>query len=500
MPLPPPIPPPALSPESSVAPASADSEHTLGLRACLSILMPVYNEYPYVRECIRRVLEAPLPDGVARELIVVDDASTDGTREILATLAEEHTGVLRVILHKSNGGKGAAIRTAIEAMQGDLAIFQDADLEYDPRDYARVLTPILDGDADVVYGSRFAFPDQRRVVCFRHAIGNRLLTLASNWFTDLYLTDMETCYKAFRTSILKSIPLRSNDFALEPEITAKVAKRSCTVYEVPIAYRGRSYEEGKKIGWRDGFRAFYAILKYAIIDDCHDGVLDSRVLQSMNRTQRYCKWMTDLARPHLGRRVLELGSGTGSMGRLLCGGRHVLLTDSNPACLKFLENQFRWRDDVSIDALEPESDAEFQRFHGRGVDTVVAFNLLERVEDDAVLLARVHALLPMSGRFVVQVPCHPHLFGTLDEEAGHLRRYRKSAFVAQLRGAGFEVACVRSVNWFGVAVWYLNGVLLRRRRMGRIQLKIFDTLVPLLRWMDWIPLPGLSLFIVARKV
>ncbi len=210
----------------------------------LTVIIPVYNERYLVAELLRRVL-AVRPPGVADlEVVVVDDGSKDGTRDILRRLAAAEPR-LRYVEHEKNGGKGAALRTGIALATGDLIVFQDADLEYDPRDYSRLVKPFLEDGADVVYGSRYLPSERRRVLNYRHTLGNRLLTNLSNWFTDLNLTDMETCYKMFRAPLLKSIPIRSNDFAIEPELTAKIAKRECRIFEVPISYLGRTYQEGK---------------------------------------------------------------------------------------------------------------------------------------------------------------------------------------------------------------------------------------------------------------
>src|SRR6188474_1691004 len=232
----------------------------------LSVIVPVYNERYLVRELLRRVLSVHV-DGISSiEVIVVDDCSTDGTREILREFVRENPGRVRLFEQAQNQGKGAALRHGIAEATGDLIVFQDADLEYDPRDYARLVKPFVEDGADVVYGSRFLPSERRRVLDFRHTLGNSFLTALSNWFTDLHFTDMETCYKMFRARLLKSIPIRSNDFALEPEITAKVAKRECRVFEVPISYLGRTYREGKKIGWRDGFKALSAMVRFWLID------------------------------------------------------------------------------------------------------------------------------------------------------------------------------------------------------------------------------------------
>jgi len=226
----------------------------------LSVVIPVYNEEDSVCELIARVLRAPLPDGVRLEVVVVDDGSTDATRDKLASYHDHD--VVRVFLAPQNMGKGAALRRGFQEARGDLILIQDADLEYDPREYRRLLTPVLDGNADVVYGSRFMGGDSHRVLFFWHYLGNRFLTLVSNAFTNLNLTDMETCYKLFRSDVLRQITIQEDRFGFEPEITAKVARLGARIYEVGISYAGRTYAEGKKIGWRDGVRALWCILKY----------------------------------------------------------------------------------------------------------------------------------------------------------------------------------------------------------------------------------------------
>lgn len=226
----------------------------------ISIVIPVYNEVHSIEELLARVVSAPLQ---LKEIILVNDCSTDGTGELLTERYDR--APFRLIHHKVNQGKGAALRSGFAVATGDIVAIQDADLEYDPHELPRLIKPIEDGKADVVFGSRFAGGAPHRVVYFWHMVGNRFLTMLSNMFTNINLTDMETCYKVFRGEVLKQVQVEENRFGFEPEITAKVARLKCRIYEVGISYYGRTYEEGKKIGWRDGFRAIYAILKYNLI-------------------------------------------------------------------------------------------------------------------------------------------------------------------------------------------------------------------------------------------
>jgi glycosyltransferase involved in cell wall biosynthesis len=227
----------------------------------LSVVIPAYNEEHFLSEVIRRVTEVPYE----KEIIVVDDASADGTRALLERLKNDGTyDGLKVVFHQKNAGKGAAVRSGIEIASGDIIIIQDADLEYDPNDYPTLLAPILEGKADVVYGSRF-LGGPHRVLYFWHYVGNMVVTLLSNVFSDLNLSDMETGYKVFRRSVFSDITIESNRFGFEPEITAKVARSGFRVYEVPISYHGRSYTEGKKITWKDGIKALFTIVKYNVL-------------------------------------------------------------------------------------------------------------------------------------------------------------------------------------------------------------------------------------------
>ena len=262
----------------------------------LSILIPVYNERSVVEKSLSLVLAAPLPENMERELVVVDDCSTDGTSAILERFAAADSRI-RLYRQEVNQGKGAAVRTAIQRAAGDFCLVQDADLEYDPNDYVKLMQPLLDGHADAVFGSRYMAGVQTRVLPFWHSVMNKGLTLLSNMFSNIGVTDMETCYKVFRTDLLKSIPIRSDRFGFEPEITMKCAKRKLRIYEVPISYHGRTYEEGKKIGWKDGVKALGVILYFWLIDDLYEPTYGRGTLNNLTGTPQYVSWVTRIVRP-----------------------------------------------------------------------------------------------------------------------------------------------------------------------------------------------------------
>jgi glycosyltransferase involved in cell wall biosynthesis len=466
----------------------------------LSVLIPVYNERYLVGELIRRVLAAPLPENMSREIIVVDDGSTDGTRSILEQIANENPETIRYFPQPKNQGKGAAIRKAIGEATGDFSIFQDADLEYDPNDYQVILKPLLSGHADVVYGSRFLSGERRRVLYFWHSIGNTVLTTLSNMLTDLNLTDMETCYKAFRTSVLKTIPIRCRGFGLEPEITAKIAKRGLKVYEVPISYDGRTYLEGKKITWKDGIRALLVMLKYWLIDDLYDEKSGHEILASISKAHRFNRWMADTAvRPYLGHRVLEIGAGIGNMTVQLLPRETYVASDMDDLHLEVLQNLSLRSLHLKSQRIDAQNPDDFKELQNK-VDTVVCLNVLEHIPDSRAALKNMYDVLEPGGRAIILVPQGHWLYSPLDKALEHVKRYTRSELANALSEAGFQVEKTFHFNRIGVAGWALNGKLLRRTRMAKFQLKMFDSLVWLWRRIDWLlPWHGLSIVGVARK-
>jgi glycosyltransferase involved in cell wall biosynthesis/phospholipid N-methyltransferase len=496
----------------------------------LSVLVPVFDEGHLVAASLARleVLRSS-PDLERVQVIVVDDSSRDATPEALRAFAAArgislapaapavprgrtapaaslrgsgtHEGIEWIFLrHERNGGKGAAVRTALAHASCELTVIHDADLEYHPRDLVRIVKVFVEEDADAVFGSRFAGGQARRALLFRHELGNRLLTFVTNLITNVNLTDMETCYKAVRTSLLRSIPLVSNDFRLEPELTIKLAKREARIFEVPISYSGRTYLEGKKIGWRDGFRAFAAMLRFWLSDQIYAAdEHGSQILGRLARAPRFNAWMAEFVRPWCGKRVLEIGSGTGNLTRHLVPREAYVASDVNPLYLETLRGLKADRPYLGIARTDVTQGDSFPTVEG-GFDTVVCLNVVEHVDDDVGALRNLRTALAPGGRAIVLVPHGPRLFGTLDEVLGHRRRYSDSALRRAALAAGFEVKALLPFNRAGTPAWWLNGRLLRRRHFGLFQIVALNLLTPLFRLVDRaLPFPPLSLVAVLEN-
>ncbi len=480
----------------------------------LSIVIPVYNERRTLLALLARVLKVDLP-GLRKEVVLVDDCSKDGTRDLIQRLEAEWPALmatqgvtkkrigeatLKALYHPVNRGKGAALRTGFDGATGDFVVIQDADLEYDPEDFPRLLAPLLDGRADVVYGSRFA-GETHRVHLFWHTVGNQFLTFLSNAFTDLNLTDMETCYKAFRAEVIQGLNLTSERFGIEPEITAKVAKMRYRVYEVPITYNGRSYEEGKKIGAKDGFEALWCIVKYSWLDsDYVKGAIVEETLSKMNSLERFNRHLYDAIKPFLGQRILEVGAGTGNITRFLMGQADVTATDLNPGSLERLRLRFAGHEGFATRewdvATEPPSELV-----EAGHDTVVCLNVLEHVQDHETALRHMHEVLRASGgRLVLLVPAYAALYSDLDRGLGHHRRYEREELRRLVEAAGFTVEKDFRFNLMGLLGWALNGRVLGRDRLPAGQLGVYELIAPVALPVEKrLDLPvGLSLVLVAR--
>jgi SAM-dependent methyltransferase len=451
--------------------------------ATLSILVPLYNEEEFVGALLHRVLEAPLPEGIGKDIVVVDDGSTDESIGIVQTIVEANPAVIRLIRHDRNQGKGAAIRTAIQHARGEFCIIQDADLEYDPREYNRMIQPLLDDRADAVFGSRFALAGDRRVLYFWHSVANKMLTLCCNIVSDLNLTDMETCYKAFRTALIRSIPLRSNRFGIEPEMTIKLARREVRIYETPISYYGRTYEEGKKIGLRDAAQAICVILRYAFTNDLYNSS-GPEILHAFSGAHRFNRWMADTIRPYVGKRNLEIGSGIGNLTRLLLPKtKSYVATDIDPEHLARLKARYEYRPTVQVRHGDLSCPQDFEPLAG-SVDSVVCLNVLEHVEDDLQGLRNIHTALVVGGCAIVLVPQGQNAFGTMDVALGHFRRYSQADLRQKMEGCGFRIDRILAFNRVSLPAWIISGRWLRRGTISPWGLKLFDRFVWLWRLID----------------
>jgi SAM-dependent methyltransferase len=317
-------------------------------------------------------------------------------------------------------------------------------------------------------------------------------------FTNLNLTDMETCYKVFRAPFIKGVPIRSNRFGFEPEITAKMARKHARVYEVSISYDGRSYREGKKISWKDGVAALWPILKYSIVSDLGEQEDGHLTLRRMGVLDRYNAWLWEKVSPFVSGKVLEVGAGVGNMTRQICAETEVVATDTNPHYLEVLRRTFDGHSRVRVGELDLAAD--MPPSIGNGFGTVLCLNVLEHVEDDAGALRRMHDVLSPGGRAVLIVPASNSLYGEIDRSVGHYRRYDRDDIVQRMEQAGFTVEDASAFNVVGALGWYLNSRLLGRSTVPGVQSRLYDKLVPLFRLEErFKPSMGLSLLVVGRK-
>lgn len=466
----------------------------------LSVIMPVYNERFHVKTSIERVLNLQHSLISRLELIIVDDGSTDGSLELLREIAQAQPDRVSLVEHQVNSGKGAAVVSGIALANGEITVIQDADLEYNPQDIPKLLVPFSKENADAVYGSRFASSEYRRVLYYRHSVGNRMLTTMSNILTDLNLTDMETCYKCTRTSLLQSIPLRSRDFRIEPELTFKLAKRKAKIFEVPITYAGRTYEQGKKIGLKDAFLAVMAMFHWWVVDDCYgEEEYGSRILTSLAGTPRFNRWMSEVLRPHVGNEVLEIGAGIGNLTQTLIPRDRYTATDIHPPYLERLGKMAEGVSYLDVRHVDLTNKQDFAALRGR-YDTVICLNVLEHVEDEIAALSNIGQALNENGKAIILVPQNNRIFGSLDEVLGHHRRYSRQTLSNAIETANLHVETMFDFNRISTPAWWWNGKVLKRTHFGKLQLKIFDSLVWFFKRIDrFLPFHGVSIVAVVRK-
>jgi len=462
----------------------------------LSVLMPVYNETRTLATIVSRVLEAPIDLDI--ELVIVDDGSTDGSRELLEQLAAADSRI-RLVLHETNRGKAAAIRTAITVMTGELALVQDADLEYSPADYPALLQPVLDGLADAVFGSRFLSGTHRRVMYFWHTLVNKCLTFLVNILNDVNLTDMETGYKLVRADVLRQLPLSSEGFAFEPELTTKLVQWGLRIYEVPISYAGRTYAEGKKIGWWDGIQALWAIVYYRFVSrrfTTHEGFY---ILQSIRGAKGFNSWLLSQLEPFVGRRILEGGCGIGNLTEFFLDRERLVALDNDPFYVETISTRYGHLANMRVHDMSL-TDLDTERLRKEQLDTVICVNVLEHIDQEADVLDGFFNVLAPGGHAIVLVPAHPSLYTGVDKALGHCRRYTEPYLRERMTDAGFEVVRCRGFNRFGTVGWFVSGKVFGKTTITPGQMKAFEWLLPLAKLVEKTPLlPHLSLIIVGRK-
>ena len=452
----------------------------------ISIIIPAYNERATIPIILKRIKNVPLD----KEIIVVDDGSCDGTKEYLESLADP---IIKVVFHPKNLGKGAAVRTGFQYANGEVIIIQDADLEYHPDEYPELIKPIVDGRADVVYGSRFI--GTHRVFLFNHYIGNKIINFFANMLYNTMLSDMMTGYKVFRQGAVKNLKLKANGFGIEAEITAEIFKQGLRVYEVPISYSGRSYEEGKKINWYHFFVVFYWLLrqKFIITNIPLDTLLKMGTLKNYNR------WIYEQLKYYLGRRILEIGAGVGSITRYLLCADQLTIVDISDENISYLKRYFQEYPHVRI-LKQDITNSMQEELKINDFDTIVCLNVLEHIENDRGALINIHALMKEDARLIITVPALPFLMGSLDFAHGHYRRYTKSGLLDLLKSTGFSVEKINYFDFLGTLGWFLNAKILRRKSFSQLQLWFFERFSWLFKLESNLRLPfGKSLVVICKK-
>ncbi len=477
------------------------------MKTSLSVLVPVYNEQHLVYTSLQRlkILDAS-PHLERVEVIVVDDCSQDESPKVIERFKLEQAGISdskiewMFLRHDENRGKGQAVKTALKRATCEISVIHDADLEYHPKDLLRIIRVFIEEEADAVYGSRFAGSEVRRVLFFRHELGNKFLTFLSNIVTNLNLTDMETCYKAVRTELLKSIPIESNDFRIEPELTIKLAKRSARIFEVPISYFGRTYAEGKKINWRDGLRALFAIVKFAVSDriyqpDTYESYLRARFWH----VPRFSSWIADMIRKYCGNRILEIGSCEGNLALKLLPRDRYVASETNPLYLQTLEALKAERPYLSVSYCDVMETASFPLIDN-GYDTVICLNVLQHVKDDRVAINNIKSVLATGGTAIVMVPQGRRVVDNNDQTQGHQSRYGKESLRRLAETCGFGVREIFEFNRIGSAGKFINSKILFRRSFTVWQLWSLNVLTPVFRAIDgFLPFPAVSLIAVLER-
>jgi hypothetical protein len=456
----------------------------------LSVVVPFYNELRTLPTVIDRLLAVDFASlGLQTELVFVDDGSTDASRSLLDPAPRDD---VRLIVHERNLGKGAAVRTGLEAATGDILCIQDADLEYDPADLPGLLQPILDGDYEVVYGNRFK--GSAAGLYFSHRVANRLLNLMVNVAFNRYLSDVYTGYKVFTRRAFDGLSLTARSFTVEMELTAHFLRKGLVIFEVPISYRARTYAEGKKIHFRDGFLAAGALLRYrfrrspgaelgpasrrapdapgALRPIEGDATIHALGLEDMASARRYRRYVHDLLAPYLGASVLEVEAGLGDFSAQLSGRERLILSEMDPICLRALEDRYGRQDGIEIVEAHP-ADLKIDP----PVDTAVALNVLGRMQEDVAVLRSMASAVAPGGTLLLLVPGFPRLAGAFDQALGHTRRYTPETLSRAVTSAGLVPEVIRPVNLLGGIAWWAAVRMARQGRPTHTLVNLYDRLV-----------------------
>ncbi len=492
----------------SVHPIAGKTSVNNTIGTSLSVLVPVYNEESVVAESLNRLLDlAECPRLKRIQVIIVDDGSKDNTVDAISKFLNDRAVSAHprpfewvFLKHEINLGKGKAVQTALSRVTGEITIIHDADLEYYPRDLIKMIPLFIEEKADAVFGSRFAAAEFRRVLMFRHELGNKLVTFLCNLVSNLNLTDVETCYKAIRTKLLKSIPIESNDFRIEPELAIKLAKRKAKIFEVPIRYSGRTYQEGKKISWKDGVKALWAILRFGYSDNIFKSEpQDSQILLSMSRARNFNQWMAETITPFIGRLVLEIGAGIGNITRELMNGKAYYASDINPYYLEMLNKYKESQPRLNVTLLDLNHIEEFKTAAIQ-FDTVICLNVIEHIDDDQRAMCNIANLLAPDGKAIILVHRGRWLYGSQDEVLGHKRRYSAKTLQELGLSANLSLLKIIEFNRASALPWFINGRILGQKKFGRFQMAMLNLLVPVIKKVDpYLPFPSLSLIGIFQK-
>lgn len=464
----------------------------------LSVLVPVFNNRYDLEPALAAIRAAPLPAGMGREIILVDDGSTDGSAALLKAMAAEQPDLV-VLFHPSRRGTGACIRTALEKVSGELCVIQDAQLTFDPNEFGHLMAPLLAGVADAVVGSRFLPHSYRRVLPFRQSRRHRFASRVTSLMTNREFTDVLCPFKMFRSILLKTLPLRSDGVGIWIEILSKLVKRGFRLCEAPVSYRGWSYGVERPLLLGELLNVTTAAVYFWMVDDIYEQQYGHDILHRLSSTHRFNRWMADTIRPWVGETVLEIGAGMGNLSMKLLPRRHYTVSDIDPLHLDFLSSVLASGVRVEVARADLEKTEDFAALAGK-FDTVVCLNVVEHVRQDELALSNIHRALQPGGRACILVPQIPGIYGTLDEVLGHFRRYTQKELTEKMQRAGFVVEKIFSFNRPAVPAWWLNGRIMRRTTFGRFQLKVFDSLVWLFRRVDHLfPWRGVSVICIGRK-